>query len=116
MEITVFDIILGVAVGLLFSWMLFQFLVIRAMLRFERTVSQALQRQDVNQSIVEARADMVRDTFYIYATDDGRFLAQGTTAQEILDHISLRPELAGVKIVVSHGEQDVLDKLRAFGA
>ena len=110
------DIVIGVGLGLFLGWLMLQYVVFRTLRRFEQTVATAMQAQPRQQPVILARAEQQNQTFYIWAIDDGRFLAQGTTLQEILQHLVQRPDLANSKVEVVEGDQDVLDRLRAAHA
>lgn len=108
-----FEILIGIALGLFLGWVLLQYAAMRTLQRIERSLAETMQRREQAPTLILARAEQQGETFYLWAIDDGRFLAQGMNSQEILTHLKERGDLPHSQVKVIEGDQDVLDRLRA---
>ena len=77
--------------------------VVTEALEVEKVVTQAL--------VVEARLEEHQGEFFLYRVDNGEFIAQGTTAQEIQDRTDKR--ISGQAVVVTESDDGVMERYRA---
>lgn len=75
----------GVAVG---AWGV-TFMIRRALKRAEQA-EEVAQEVVTQLNVVPVKLEHIQDTFYLFDDRDDRFLAQGATAQEVVQHLRVR--------------------------
>ena len=100
------DFLFGIAVGIAIVFLSFWV----ATIRLRRNLAAVLEKanQDFNEVKITARVEEHAGVFYLYNAATNEFLAQGSTASELIDRLG-KPNL---NIVVNQGEPEVLSKLQ----
>jgi len=62
------------------------------------------------QRILPVKLEVRHDCFYLFHCDTDAFLAQGKTAQDLVDHMSQR--FRGSAIVIQEGDQTQINRLK----
>lgn len=108
--------VLGLGVGVLTSYIIVKIVVwvtIRQIQRQGIEIEQFINqlRQHSKDILVEARLEEHHGEFYLYRVDNGEFIAQGTTAQEITERTDQR--IRDKTVVVTESDAEVLSRYRA---
>lgn len=108
--------VLGFGAGVLISYAIVKIVVWATMRQIEREgiEIQALMnqlRQHRKNILVEARLEEHHGEFYLYRIDNGEFIAQGTTAQEITERTDKR--IRDKTVVVTESDEAVMARYRA---
>jgi len=106
---------LGVLLGMLISYIAVRIMIWVTLRQIERQgimIEALLQKmREKQQQVIEARLEQHQGEFFLYRVDNGEFIAQGRTAQEITErtdrHIHDRP------VVVTEAESEVMERYRA---
>lgn len=108
----IIGVIVGIAIGLVAAYFLMQFLLALVMRRTEHQLESLVKSLEESISkAIPARVEEDGGVFYVYNAQDGSFLAQGRTLEELRDRISARWPDATVH--VTEGETEVLERLKA---
>jgi len=103
--------LLGMFVGVFlfcfFAWKLLSSVVSREEKKIN-TLVETLKEKSLG---IPSKVEEINGVFYIYSTDKNEFLAQGNTAQEILEHLNFRMPNAHIRVI--DGEPDVVKRLKA---
>ena len=63
-------------------------------------------------SKISARVEEVNGVFYVYNADDDSFLVQGSTLNELVEHIDKR--IPDATIVITEGEPDTVARFKSI--
>jgi hypothetical protein len=108
--------VLGLCAGVVVSYLWVKFIIWSTMRQIEREgieikeLMAQLQKQK-KAMIVEARLEEHQGEFFLYRVDNGEFIAQGATAQEISDRTDIR--IRGHAVVVTQSDDVVMERYRA---
>lgn len=96
--------ILGIVCGIVFLWMFIKHMAATVIANSTR-VSLAKKMEPV-----PVKVELINGVFYLWSIDRNEFLAQGATAEEIVNH--LEKTMVDIHIHVVEGEPDVVRKLK----
>jgi DNA-binding protein YbaB len=101
--VEIFCFFVGAAVGWLVATMILRQALARALAQALEEIERELgkvtpQTSEPTAQIIPARVEFIQDTYYLFREDTNAFLAQGTTAQELREHIQQRFRKATVDI------------------
>lgn len=104
----------GFVAGIVLTMVVIRIILHIAVKRAERTI-QALEQviEKLNETTVNARVEQHHGIFYVYNTHDDSFIVQGSTLDEIREHLHARWQ--DRHIVVTEGDPEVLDALKVSG-
>ena len=106
------DLIAGIGLGIALTCWILWFMIRRAERRAIENVERLLHvLEQLKQGQILARVEEQDGVFYIYNTEDDSFMAQGSTVTELRERIEQR--WRDVRVYVTQGEQDVIDRLKA---
>lgn len=105
---------IGFVLGIVLTAVIIRVVLHLAVKRAEHTI-QALEHaiEKLNESTVPARVEQHQGVFYVYDTRDDSFIVQGSTLDEIREHLQDRWQ--DRNIVVTEGDPEVLDALKVSG-
>jgi hypothetical protein len=97
--VEIFCFFVGAAVGWLVATIILRLAIKHALEEIEREWGEATpQTSEPTAQIIPARVEFIQDTYYLFREDTNAFLAQGTTPQELREHIQKRFRKATVDI------------------
>lgn len=102
--------IFGMCLALVVVYLYLRMVMLRAAQNLDDLI-QVIER--LKESIIHARVEEQDGVFYVYNTQDQSFMAQGRTVAELRERIEQR--WADAQVMITQGEQAVLDKLKATG-
>lgn len=108
--------VLGMCVGMGVAYVMMRIVVWATLRQMERRGVEIENlvhkiKQDAQALVVEARLEEHQGEFFLYRVDNGEFIAQGTTAQEIQDRTDKR--ISGQAVVVTESDDGVMERYRA---
>ena len=107
--------VLGVFVGIILSYIAVRIMIWVTLRQIERQgiVIEALleKMREKQQQVIEARLEQHQGEFFLYRVDNGEFIAQGRTAQEITERTDRR--IHDRPVVVTQSDSEVMERYRA---
>ena len=107
--------LIGFVIGSILVWVAYGIMIRIATKQAQeqiQTLVSAIEKEAKN--IIQARVELHDGIFYVYNTNDGSFMAQGTTMTEIRQSIESRWHEA--RVYVTEGEKDVIEALKQTGS
>lgn len=107
---TLLTFLLGAITGLVVVWLYLQWLGNKIIQRIQQDIQT--QSADKDEEVIEARVELIKDTFYIYRIDNGEFVGQGQTLDELKTRILEKFKNSNKNVKITEGDVDVLKKLK----
>ena len=96
--------VLGILLGIVLFWMLLR--------RAAHGAGPAKTPVIKTLVPVPVRVELINGIFYVWSVHQNEFLAQGSTAEQLLDH--LEKNMTAIHVHVVEGEPDVIKQLKAI--
>ena len=105
-------LVLGIAVGVFIVLMFIKSAVREALESADGSLNRLKQlvEQEI-EHVVQTRVEEHAGVYYIYNIEDGAFLGQGTTLDEVVASVTKR--LPNTNVNITEGDIEVIKKLRA---
>ena len=109
------EFLTGFAIGAVITWFLIGIWMALVTHRTRREITNLISTiEEQTKNIISARVELHHGVFYVYNTQDGSFMAQGTTMAELRQRIESRWQDA--QVYVTEGDHDALQALKATGS
>ena len=107
---------IGFVMGIALSYLIHRFIVWSTLKQMEREgieIDELLERvkKKVAESVVQARLEEHQGIFYLYRLDNGEFIAQGSSHDEVERLTELR--IPNLPVYVTEADEAVMERYRA---
>ena len=96
------------ALGMLAATLLIRWMARRAIDQFVERFADAVEEK-IEDNQLRVNVEFDQDIYFLYNSDDGSFVAQGTNLQELKQHLQQRFPNQSVNVV--NGDKDILKRL-----